>query len=477
MDRPNKLALWVAVLLIMPWCLSVSCSDSASPAAEPAELTHSNQAASAQEQEAAARATEQPVQRRDVESEADTVIIDLRIWQDIERPLSLWLAARPIGEHDETLEMEPLDNVELTSSHLPESRFAYAMIVVAGAGLRIYQQVLDPARIYVAICVEPCDNPSVSTLAKRQEADPFRPLGKTLLLLDDGEDAAAGRRFGDLRIAAPRGNPGLQSDRMHLLALRDVFDADPPLDWSVATPTADWEGVTVSGSPARVTGLELSNRNLRGEIWGYLGDLVELRRLRMDGNQLTGVVPTKLQFLRQLKLLRLRGNQLGGCVPPGLWSVQQHDLADTGLEQCPPLLPDRRRLDLEYFIAHIAWGDSGSEDFLAVVVDVPYHQVAVESTGPEEGSYCEIEGELADVFQAVACGLARGLAVRQPTAVYIFWDWDTGLEIERSHYSGCIYDCAGIQSPAAWLERLAASQWVTVARWDRQAGLALSEWP
>ncbi len=353
----------------------------------------------------------------------DTVIIDLRIWQDIEEPQSLWVSARPSGQHDETLDMEPLGNYERASAYLPESRFTYSEIVVAGVGLRIYQQVIDPARIYVEVCVAACD-PSVSTRAQREEANPFRPLGKTRLLLDDGTDAAEERRYGDLRIAAPRGNPGLQRDRMHLLALRDVFAAQPPLDWSVSTPTADWEGVTVSGSPARVTRLDLANRTLRGEIWGYLGDLVELRFLRLDGNQLSGVVPTKMQFLKQLEVIRLGDNELGGCAPPGLWSVKQHDLKDAGLERCPPLLIDRQRLDPEYFVAHISWEDSGNEDYLAFVVDVPYHRVSVESTGPEEGSSCDIDGEIADVFEAVDCGQVRGLTISNlgNHDVYIFWD-------------------------------------------------------
>ena len=91
---------------------------------------------------------------------------------------------------------------------------------------------------------------------------------------------------------------GLLRDREHLLALRDVFDARPPLNWSVGTTTANWEGVTLAGTPPRVVGLNLSNRNLQGEIWGYLGDLLELRVLRLDGNQLTGLVPSKTQLLK-----------------------------------------------------------------------------------------------------------------------------------------------------------------------------------
>ncbi len=409
----------------------------------------------------------------------DTVIIDLRIWQDIEEPQSLWVSARPSGQHDETLDMEPLGNYERASAYLPESRFTYSEIVVAGVGLRIYQQVIDPARIYVAVCVAPCDDPSVSTRAQREEASPFRPLGKTLLLLDDGADAAEERRYGDLRIAAPRGNPGLQRDRMHLLALRDVFAAQPPLDWSVSTPTAAWEGVTVSGSPARVTRLDLANRTLGGEIWGYLGDLVELRFLRLDGNQLSGVVPTKMQFLKQLEVIRLGDNELGGCAPPGLWTVDQHDLKDAGLERCPPLLPDRQQSDIDYYIAFIGWGDGGYDGFLAFVVDVPYLKGSVRSYGPEAGDICDLDVAPGDVFEAAECGQASGMSIRlrgNPD-VYIFWDWGTGLERARSHYSGCVYDCRYGESHATWVEKLAASAWVTDARSHEQTGSRYSEWP
>ena len=196
----------------------------------------------------------------------DSLVIDLRVWQDVDEPRSLWLSARVSGHPDETLDKVPLANNQLTSAYVPDSRHWFSEIDVAGEGLRVFQQEVDPDRIYVSVCVAACE-PLVSTRANREEVYPFRPLGKTPVALDDGDDAAAGTRFGDLRIAIPRGNPGLLRDREHLLALRDVFDARPPVNWSVGTPTAGWEGVTLSGTPPRVTGLDLSNRNLRGEIW------------------------------------------------------------------------------------------------------------------------------------------------------------------------------------------------------------------
>ncbi len=409
----------------------------------------------------------------------DTVIIDLRIWQEIEAPHLLWLSARVAADPESDLDMAPLPNYEDTSAYVEASRHTFTEIAIADVGLRIWQRTVEPQRIFVSACAEPCLTSFDDYGAHRTEVIPFRPLGKAGLLLDDGQAEAGRLRYGDLRVAVPRNNPGLLRDREHLLALRDVFDAQPPLNWSVATPTVDWEGVTVSGSPPRVTGLDLSNRNLRGEVWGYLGDLVELRELRLDGNALTGVVPTKLQLLKQLKLIRLGGNELGGCAAPGLWSVKVHDLADTGLEQCPALVAEKRS-DLSYVVTQIAWESSGYDDFYYFIVDATRYLIRIKAT-TEHGATCYLDEGYShsDPFEAAECGIYRGLGIRRASNLdaYVYWIWETGLERARSHYTGCIYDCQVEESTAAWVERLAASKWMTVGHWDEQTGLGYSEWP
>lgn len=42
-----------------------------------------------------------------------------------------------------------------------------------------------------------------------------------------------------------------------------------------------------------------------------------------------------------------------------------------------------------------------------------------------------------------------------------------GTVVDRSHYSGCVYDCGGTKSPAAFVERLVASVWVNYERLPR----------
>ena len=159
-------------------------------------------------------------------------------------------------------------------------------------------------------------------------------------------------------------NPGLVSDCETLLDARDTLvGTGTSLDWSPNTPMTSWDGVTVEGTPARVTQISLQNRGLRGTIPAQLGSLTALRGLRLDTtpevcqgnvcrdtlehernrltgpippalgsltrlewlaltrNQLTGPIPTELRSLTRLSLLALGGNQLTGAVPSWLGSL------------------------------------------------------------------------------------------------------------------------------------------------------------
>ncbi len=119
-------------------------------------------------------------------------------------------------------------------------------------------------------------------------------------------------------------------------------------NWGSSTePLDDWYGVTASGG--RVTGLDLSSNNLRGNLPAELGGLTELttldlgdNRLRgmlpdlraltrlqdlhLGDNQLSGSIPDWLDSLTQLQELSLRGNQLTGTIPEELGSLTQLDL-------------------------------------------------------------------------------------------------------------------------------------------------------
>ena len=110
--------------------------------------------------------------------------------------------------------------------------------------------------------------------------------------------------------------PALVGDCEALLALKDALAGTATLDWSLDTPIASWDGVTVGGTPHRVTELDLESRNLTGVVPAGLGDLTGLERLALTHNLLTGPIPARLAELVELNRLDLSYNLLSGPIPP-----------------------------------------------------------------------------------------------------------------------------------------------------------------
>ena len=133
-------------------------------------------------------------------------------------------------------------------------------------------------------------------------------------------------------------NPGLVADCEVLLEVRDTLAGTASLDWLASTSIGDWDGVTLGGTPRRVTGLDLANRRLTGSIAVALGSLAELQSLLLSNNQLTGEIPGELARLSNLQSLTLSQNQLAGCIPENLRGIASNDLASVGLPFCDAIL-------------------------------------------------------------------------------------------------------------------------------------------
>ena len=139
-------------------------------------------------------------------------------------------------------------------------------------------------------------------------------------------------------VANPATDTALVADCDALLAMRDALAGTATLNWAAGTPISSWEGVTVAGTPQRVTKLSLANSSLTGELPRGLGGLTALTQLRLNGNQLTGHVPWALTQLPSLTHLYLAGNTgLTGCIPPALRTITNNDMATLGLPDCAPL--------------------------------------------------------------------------------------------------------------------------------------------
>ena len=61
-------------------------------------------------------------------------------------------------------------------------------------------------------------------------------------------------------------NAGLMRECQAMLAAKDSLRGTAPLNWSVDTVITGWDGVTTSGTPSRVTELDLSSESLSGIV-------------------------------------------------------------------------------------------------------------------------------------------------------------------------------------------------------------------
>ena len=145
----------------------------------------------------------------------------------------------------------------------------------------------------------------------------------------------------------PGNNPGLIKDCRVLLGLRDELGGAESLNWNTGLSIFEWNGVRVSGSPSRVTvldlgdiageipaklaqltqlqGLYLRHAGLTGEIPAELGQLARLEYLDLSINELTGEIPVEVGQLSQLKHLRLNNNELTGEIPVALSRLSNLD--------------------------------------------------------------------------------------------------------------------------------------------------------
>ena len=95
-------------------------------------------------------------------------------------------------------------------------------------------------------------------------------------------------------------------------------------NWLQTNTPCSWYGVECTG---HVNGLLLGFNQLSGSIPPQLGNLSQLNRLDLSGNnsgnRLSGNIPSQLGNLTQLQDLYLEGNQLSGNIPPELGKLKQ----------------------------------------------------------------------------------------------------------------------------------------------------------
>lgn len=127
-------------------------------------------------------------------------------------------------------------------------------------------------------------------------------------------------------VPSPEHSPGLVQDCEGLMGVRDALIGGTDVNWTYDEPLLNWDRVTVGGVPNRVRELELPSRGFEGNISPELGNLDELVKLNMQGNQLTGPIPPEIDKLANLKELWLGNNRLTGSVPEALADLDDLEL-------------------------------------------------------------------------------------------------------------------------------------------------------
>lgn len=129
-------------------------------------------------------------------------------------------------------------------------------------------------------------------------------------------------------------NAGLYGDCIALYKVMERLDDADTLGWSTSLSIGQWDGVSVTGSPGRVTRLALNNKALAGVVPAEVGSLTGLEYLDLSDNYLW-LVPNELHQLNNLQHLDLGNNKLTGFDPGFQWSslssLEYIDVSDNPL--------------------------------------------------------------------------------------------------------------------------------------------------
>ena len=139
--------------------------------------------------------------------------------------------------------------------------------------------------------------------------------------------------------ATDHDNRDLMHDCENLLDAKENLAGTGSINWDKNTHIGSWDGITVSGEPKRVTGINLPGEDLTGTIPPEIGQLFQLTSLNLSNNRIKGEIPEQLGWLRNLEEIRLSGNSLSGCIPTALENVAVNDLASLQLPYCTAPAP------------------------------------------------------------------------------------------------------------------------------------------
>ncbi|XP_017254993.1 probable LRR receptor-like serine/threonine-protein kinase At1g74360 [Daucus carota subsp. sativus] len=135
------------------------------------------------------------------------------------------------------------------------------------------------------------------------------------------------------------GGDSTDTDKHVLLDLKSFLEHQNHVDrgkyteWIPASSShCSWPGISCN-NVSRVTGIDLSNISISGDIFGNFSALTALASLDLSGNSLNGPVPADLGLCRSLKFLNMSHNIIAGELNfTGLDSLEVLDLSENRIE-------------------------------------------------------------------------------------------------------------------------------------------------
>lgn len=96
--------------------------------------------------------------------------------------------------------------------------------------------------------------------------------------------------------------------------------------WDLSKPFYEWKFVTTDPVTGRVTGLELTEKDLVKTEWelpSAIGDLTALKVLKISGQKLQGTIPPVVYTLSSLEQLYFTNNKLSGEIPSSIGNLTE----------------------------------------------------------------------------------------------------------------------------------------------------------
>ena len=120
-------------------------------------------------------------------------------------------------------------------------------------------------------------------------------------------------------------NPAVPCDPQDSLALVALYNYTNGDSWTnnsgwLTDSVYKWYGITIN-SEGRVTGIDLHNNNLTGQIPNEIGNLDKLLQLNLSQNSLSDTIPNAIGNLIELRTLYLYENQLSGPIPKKIYDL------------------------------------------------------------------------------------------------------------------------------------------------------------